>query len=265
MKIISWNVNWLRAVIKKWFLDFIQTEKPDILCLQEVKSFEHQIPAEVSFVLKDYDYIRHAWQRPWYAWTAIFYSKKLKVKTTKNSFNHNEFHEDGRLTELVFQDNDAKEVVLINWYFPNGWTRADGTEMLTYKLWFYDKIMNYINDLKSNWKNIIVCGDLNICHEEIDIARPKENQNSIWFLPIERNKITELLNLWYTDIFRYFYTDQKDIYSRWSYRAWARARNVGWRIDYFVTNNEYISNISDIKYLTNILWSDHCPISLTLQ
>jgi exodeoxyribonuclease-3 len=265
MKIISWNVNWLRAVVKKWFLDFIQSEKPDIVCLQEVKSFETQIPPEVNFILNDYNYIRHSWQRPWYAWTAIFYSKKLKIINSKNSFEDIEFHEDGRLTELAFQDINNKEVVLINWYFPNGWTRADGTEMLTYKLWFYDKIIKYIDDLKKKWKNIIICWDLNICHQEIDIARPKENQKSIWFLPIERNKITEVLNWWYIDIFRHFFPIQKDTYSWWSYRAWARVRNVGWRLDYFVTNNDYLSNIIDIKYLTHVLWSDHCPVSLFLK
>ena len=137
--------------------------------------------------------------------------------------------------------------------------------MLSYKLKFYDKLIDYANNLVKTWKNIIITWDFNICHTEIDIARPEANKKSIWFLPIEREKITELLNNWYIDTFRYFYPDQTDIYSWWSYRAGARTRNIGWRLDYFVVNDSFIKNIKDMEYMTNILWSDHCPIKLILD
>lgn len=260
MKIISWNVNWIRAVAKKWFKDFIRKENPDILCIQETKAFEEQFLKDV-WNIDWYDYVWHTWERAWYAWTAIFYKKELKIIDKKNHFEEIEhFHTDWRITEIKFEN-----FTLINWYFPNWWTRADWTEMLTYKLDFYTKIIDYLNlKVKSN-ENIILTWDLNICHTEIDIARPKENEKTIWFLPIEREKVTELLGNWYTDTFRYFYPDKIDTYSWWSYRAWARPRNVWWRLDYFVVNNSFLDNIKDMKYLTEVMWSDHCPILLELK
>ena len=287
MKIISWNVNWIRAVAKKWFKDFIENESPDILCLQETKAFEEQFLKEV-WNLEWYNYIWHTWTRAWYAGTAIFYKKDLKIKDTKNHFWEIEhFHEDGRITEVEFeyitkpllstgwpkglilspsQEKEAtNNVVLINWYYPNWWTRADGTEMVDYKLDFYNHVISYSNKLVEEWKNVVLTWDFNICHTEIDIARPKENENSIWFLPIERAKIWELLDNWYIDTFRYQYPNKTDTYSWWSYRAWARPRNVWWRIDYFVVNKSFIDNIIDTKYLYDVLWSDHCPIMLELK
>ena len=154
---------------------------------------------------------------------------------------------------------------MINGYFPNWWTRADWTEMLTYKLEFYDKLINYINSLVKEKKEVIITWDFNICHTEIDIARPKENENSIWFLPIERKKITELLENWYIDTFRYFYPEKVNVYSWWSYRWGARPRNVWWRLDYFVVNKAFIDKVSDMIYMTEIEWSDHCPIKLLLK
>lgn len=137
--------------------------------------------------------------------------------------------------------------------------------MLEYKLEFYDHLIQYVEWLKSQGKNIIMTGDFNIVHTEIDIARPKENVNSIGFLPIEREKISELFSYGYTDMFRHFYPDQLDTYSWWSYRAWARPRNVGWRIDYFVANNDFVEKIIDIRYMNEVMWSDHCPVMLELK
>lgn len=263
MKIISWNVNGIRAVAKKWFLEFFENEKPDILCIQETKAFEDQFLKEL-WEIPEYKYIWHTWTRPGYAWTAIFYKKDLKIIDLKNDFESSHFTEDWRVTEIEFSYKD-KHIVLLNWYFPNWWTRADGTEMLTYKLEFYDELIKYINNLVKQWKEVIITWDFNICHTEIDIARPKENENSIWFLPIEREKVSELLNNWYIDTFRYFYPEKLDVYSWWSYRAWARQRNVGWRIDYFVVNKNFIENVENIIYMTEILWSDHCPVKLILK
>ena len=260
MKIITWNVNWIRAVAKKWFKDFIKKESPDILAIQETKAFEQQFLKEV-WNLDWYDYVWHAWERPWYAGSAIFYKNPDYIIDTKKHFDDIEhFHTDWRITEIK-----TKDFILINWYFPNWWTRANWKEMLTYKLEFYNHIINYSNNLVKKWKNIILTWDFNICHTEIDIARPKENQNSIWFLPIERNKISELLNNWYIDAFRYFYTNKTDIYSWWSYRSRARPRNIWWRLDYFIVNKDFIEKIKDIEYLTDIMWSDHCPVKLILK
>lgn len=257
-------MNWIRAVAKKWFKDFVKKENPDILCIQETKAFEEQFLKEV-WEIEWYNYIWHSWEKAWYAWTAIFYKDKIKIIDKKNHFDEKEhFHIDWRVTEIEFE-KDWKNIVLFNGYFPNGWTRSDWTEMLSYKLDFYNHLINYTKSLKKKWKDFIITWDFNICHTEIDIARPKQNQNSIWFLPIEREKIWELINDWNIDVFRYKYPNKLDIYSWWSYRAWARKNNVWWRIDYFVVNNDFIDNIDDIEYLTNIMWSDHCPIMLKLK
>jgi len=274
MKIISRNVNWIRAVVKKWFVDFVKDENPDILCVQEVKAKEYQIPEEMHLLFSDYNYIRNSAERPWYAGTAIFYKKKLNLISSKVNFDGiNHFNSDWRLTELRFQfdwkgvvgsKNIWKEIVLLNNYFPNWWTRADWTEMLLYKLKYYDYFIDYIKSLENDWKIVISCGDFNICHEEIDIARPDANKNSIWFLPIERKKIGEIFDSWFVDVFRYFNPWLADQYTRWSYRAGARPRNVWRRLDYFVVSKKLLENIDSIGHLVNIYWSDHCPISLLL-
>jgi len=264
MKIISWNVNWIRAIAKKWFIDFIEKQNPDIFCLQETKAFESQFLKEV-WIIEWYDYIWHTWTRAWYAGTAIFWKKEIEIIDTKNDFwEIIHFHEDWRITELEFRYKE-KHIVLLNWYFPNGWDRADWSEMLSYKLEFYNHLKDYTRNLKNNWKDIIITWDFNICHREIDIARPKENVNSIWFLAIEREKIWEFIDDWNIDVWRYLNPTKADVYSWWSYRAGARPRNVWWRIDYFIVNANFIENIDDIKYITETKWSDHCPVSLKLK
>jgi len=272
MKITSRNVNWIRAVINKWFDEWFKKDNPDILCIQEPKAFEHQIPAELKFLINDYNYIRHTGKRPWYAGTAIFYKKNLKVISTKNHFwEIEQFHEDGRVVEIKFSIPGAKKnkkdlvFTLLNLYFPNWWTKADGTEMLTYKLEFYEKFIQYINALRANWENIITTWDFNICHKEIDIARPEENKNSIWFLPIEREKLDKLQKNWYVDVFRHLNPDLKDKYTRRSYRAWARPRNVWRRLDYFWISENVLALVKKMEHQDQVMWSDHCPISLELK
>lgn len=260
MKIISWNVNGIRAVIKKWFKEFLKEYNPDILCIQETKAFENQFLKEV-WPIWWYKYVWHAWTKKGYAWTAIFYKEDIKVLDTKNHFWKIEhFYTDGRITEVEFED-----FVLINGYFPNGGTKADGQEMLSYKLEFYDHLIHYVNTLVDNWKNVIITWDFNICHTEIDIARPKENKNSIWFLPEEREKFSKLLENGYIDTFRYLYPKKKDTYSWWSYRAWARSKNIWWRIDYFVVNKSFIEKVEDTIYLNQVMGSDHCPVMLKIK
>lgn len=261
MKITSWNVNWIRAVIQKDFFWWIQKDNPDILCLQEVKAFENQLPAEFKYMMKDYNRIWHAGEKPGYSWTAIFYKKTLDVVWSVSRFEEVEyFHTDGRVVELSFGD-----FVLLNIYFPNGWEKADGTEMLTYKLEFYHKFLEYIDKLKSQGKKVITTWDFNICHREIDIARPKENINSIWFLPIERAEMDRLIEHGYVDVFRHFNPELTDHYTRWSYRAWARPRNVWRRLDYFRVSGDVIPLVQRVIHQTAVEGSDHCPISLEVN
>ena len=264
MKILSWNVNWIRAVIQKWFFGWVKENDADIICLQEVKAFEIQIPSEIRFHMSDYDYLWHKWTRPWYAGTAIFFKKWIKIVEKKSDFPFHEFSDEGRVTELIFKQGEEK-IHLLNVYFPNGWDRADWTEMLSYKLDFYEKMRQYIQSIRDKWDEVIVCGDFNICHTEIDIARPKENENSIWFLPIERAEMDKLEDDGLVDVFRKLNPDLKNQYTRWSYRGWARQRNVGRRLDYFWISSNVFNDIQSMKHQTNILWSDHCPIELNMK
>jgi len=264
MKILSWNVNWIRAVIQKWFFDWMKENDADVICLQEVKAFEIQISSEIRFHLPDYDYLRHKWTRPWYAGTAIFYKKWIEIVEKKSGFPFHEFSDEGRVTEIAFKYEEGI-IHLLNVYFPNGWDRADGTEMLSYKLDFYEKMRQYIQWIRDNGEEVIICGDFNICHTEIDIARPKENENSIWFLPIERAEMDKLEDDGLVDVFRRLNPDLKDQYTWWSYRGWARERNVGWRLDYYWISPELFDTVESMEHQTNVKWSDHCPIVLNLK
>ena len=264
MKILSWNVNWIRAVIQKWFFGWVKENDADIICLQEVKAFEIQIPSEIRFHMSEYNYLRHKWTRPWYAGTAIFFKKWIKIVEKKLDFPFHEFSDEGRVTELIFKQGEEK-IHLLNVYFPNGWDRADWTEMLSYKLDFYEKMREYIQSIRDKWDEVIVCGDFNICHTEIDIARPKENENSIWFLPIERAEMDKLEDDGLVDVFRKLNPGLKDQYTWWSYRGWARQRNVGRRLDYFWISPNVFNDIQSMNHQTNILWSDHCPIELNMK
>jgi len=252
-------VNGIRSVVQKGFWDFVQSENPDVLCLQEVKAFYDQAPLEL-LQQKDYQIIWHNGTRPGYAGTAIFSKKTPSL--IKTIFPENdEFHIEGRVTEVRFD-----KLVILNIYFPNGGDRADGTEMLSYKLNFYASLFEYLRDLKAQDYQIIVTGDFNICHTPIDIANPEANKNSIGFLPIERAHLTRLRDEeGFTDVFRHFYPEQKNQYTWWSYRAGARARNVGWRLDFFWVSPNLIPYLNNIFHRDQVLGSDHCPVSLDLN
>lgn len=261
MKITSRNVNGIRAILNKGFLEWVQKDNPDVLCLQETKAFETQMPPELKYTLKDYGYVRHSGQTPGYAGTAIFYKDFPDVTETTSVFeNVPEFYADGRITQLK-----VGKTTILNIYFPNGGTRADGQEMLSYKLKFYDHFIKYVDGLVAAGQNVIMCGDFNICHREIDIARPKENADSIGFLPIERDKVSEFISHGYVDAFRYKHGDLPDKYTRRSYRAGARPRNVGRRIDYFFVSDNIKDKISNIYHQDSIEGSDHCPVSLEID
>ncbi len=238
----------------------MKKEDPDVLCLQETKAFHHQMPPELRTMAMT-NICRHAWERPGYAGTAIF-SKNAFIASC-NTFDHSKkFHEDGRITEAEIAD----KILLINGYFPNGWTRADGTEMLSYKLAFYDELEEYLLGKMKEGYEIILTGDMNIVHTEIDIARPKENQKSIWFLPVERKRIEDFMKTcWLTDMFRHYHPEKIDEYTRWSYRAGARERNVGRRIDYFMLSPWLIDKAVSFRHRQDIMWSDHCPVELVID
>lgn len=260
MKIFSWNVNGIRAIEKKGFINIIEKENPDFICLQETKAFLDQIPKTIKDI--PYHIVWHDGIRPGYAGTAIFSKNEAEVSQTTFK-KYPKFHEDGRVTEAIFND-----VTLLNIYFPNGNDRANGKEMLTYKMEFYDELLEYIKNLKKKGREkILIVGDFNIAHTEIDIARPKENENTIGFTLLERKKFTEFLkkgNL--IDIFRHKNPDKKDEYTWWSYRAiGARERNVGWRIDYAVCTKELLPSIQSIEHRKDIEGSDHCPIVVRLK
>ncbi len=268
MKILSRNLNGIRAVLKKGLIDFLQKESPDIFCVQETKAFEDQLPVSLTDRLteNDYDRCRHDGTRAGYAGTAIFWKKSVLGEVVATSaFENDKFHEDGRITQVDFTLADQK-ISLLNGYFPNGGTRADGTEMLSYKLAFYDELIAYINDLQSQGKQVIVLGDYNICHTRIDIARPDANENSIGFLPIEREKVSEYLDKTGTiDVFRHFHPDLTDEYTWRSYRGGARSRNVGRRIDYVTVSEPLVDHIESFRHRQEVMGSDHCPVEIVLQ
>lgn len=259
MKIATRNVNGIRAIADKWFADRLLQEDIDILCIQEPKAFVTQIPMTIAHLRESYNHIWHESSTPWYAGSAIIYKKSLWPISWTSYFEwHSQLMDDGRTTEIRLWTTK-----IINCYFPNGSPRADGREMLWYKLSFYETMVSYIQSCQADGFEVIVTGDFNICHREIDIARPKENENSIGFLPIERAKIWRLMDTCdLTDMFRHLYPDLRDKYTRRSYRAGARPRNVGRRLDYMMVSPWLISTIHDCIHYDQTLWSDHCPVMI---
>lgn len=249
MKIATRNVNGIRAVADKGFTDRVRTYDFDIVCIQEPKAFEHQIPTSLQSLSYDYHYVRHAGNRPGYAGTAIFYKQKFGNLTGSNSFaGFDVLSDDGRITELTIGD-----LKIINGYFPNGGTRADGTEMLSYKLGFYDTIIDYITQQHQGGFYTITTGDFNIVHTAIDIARPKENENTIGFLPVERAKIaTFMQETTSLDMRRHLHPETLDAYTRRSYRAGARPRNIGRRIDYMMVDQRLSDQIITCEHQDQI-------------
>lgn len=258
MKIISWNVNGIRSVAKKGFLAWMKKENADIYCLQETKAFPHQLEAN----LREPDGYHASWhlgERPGYAGTVTF-SKDKPLSVTLEFKGHPYFHDHGRIVETGF-----KNFTLFNVYFPNGSPRANGQEMLSYKLNFFNEFFKLMEERRKTGQRVIACGDFNVCHHEIDIARPKENAGSIGFLPIERAALDKIVAGGYIDVFRHFYPDRTGAYTWWSFRSAARQRNVGWRLDYFFVSSDLLGCLKNIRHETEITASDHCPVVLELQ
>jgi exodeoxyribonuclease-3 len=253
MKIISWNVNGLRAIVNKGFLDYLKKEQPDILCLQETKLQEDQIPEELQHFNEYHAYWNFA-ERKGYSGTVIF--TKTEPIEVANGLGIPEFDTEGRTIIATFPT-----FVLINCYFPNG---QMSEERLQHKLKFYDAMLSKMQEIRKSGKHIILCGDVNTAHHPIDLANPKANETTSGFLPIEREWLDKLLASGYVDTFRHF-NQEPEQYTWWTYRFGARKRNVGWRIDYFFVNQEFIDAIQKSYIRAEILGSDHCPIGIDLE
>ncbi len=255
-KFISWNVNGIRAVDKKEALKWIDEANVDLLGVQETKSTKEQIPD--SIFEKNYKtFFASQSAIKGRSGTAIFTDIEPFFTSTCDSVD---VLDEGRINELHFNIND-KKIAFFNVYFPNGQSKE---ERLVYKMEFYDRFLEHCENLRKEGFSIIVCGDVNTAHKEIDLARPKANEKTSGFLPMERDWITKFLDLGYIDTFRLVNGDEKDKYSWWSYRANARANNVGWRIDYFYVSEDLKDFVKDAYILDDVLGSDHCPIGLEM-
>jgi exodeoxyribonuclease-3 len=252
LEIYSWNVNGLRAAVRKNFLEFIEDEDPDILAIQETKLQEEQIPEEVKNLSQYHQYWNFAEKRG-YSGVAVF--TKQKPEKVEYTIGDADYDAEGRLLILYFSD-----FVLLNCYFPNG---KMSEERLQYKLNYYDKMFNLMQKLRKAGHNVVVCGDYNTAHKEIDLANPERNKDISGFLPIERKWLDKLVNNDWVDTFRQF-NQQPGQYSWWTYRFGARKRNAGWRIDYFFVNKDFMSKVKDAFIRQDIMGSDHCPIGVEL-
>lgn len=253
MKIISWNVNGLRANVKKGGLDWLVNESPDIFCLQETKASPEQLPEEIKNVPGYHSYFDIPKQKKGYSGVAIY--SKVKPESVEYIMGIPELDDEGRLIAAYY-----KGFVLLNVYFPNG---GGGPERLDYKMRFYDAFLKYIDSLRKKGYEVIFCGDVNTAHTEKDIARAKENANHTGFLPSERAWIDTVLSRGYSDIWRKLHPD-KIQYSWWDMKSFARDRNIGWRIDYFFISEGLVGKVRRAVIRDEVLGSDHCPISLDI-
>lgn len=256
-KFISWNVNGIRAVDKKEALKWVDEANIDLLGIQETKSMKSQIPD--SIFDKEYKTLFASESAiKGRSGTALFTDIETTFECNCPSVD---VLDEGRINEVHFTLGE-KDIAFFNVYFPNGQSKD---ERLTYKMEFYDRFLEHCENLKKEGKSIIVCGDVNTAHTEIDIARPKANEKTSGFLPMERDWITKFLEHGYIDTFRLVNGDIKDKYSWWSYRANARGNNVGWRIDYFYISEDLKDFVKDAYILDEIMGSDHCPIGLEIE
>lgn len=252
IRILSWNVNGLRAIYRKDFLKWFLEEKPDILCVQETKANIDQLPSALKKIEGYHTYYTSA-ERKGYSGVALY--TRIKPKKFEEGLGIEEFDVEGR-TQIA----DYGNFILFNVYFPNG---KMSKERLQYKLDFYDALLEYIDEHKDGGRNIVVCGDLNTAHKEIDLARPKENEKISGFLPVERAWIDKFISHGYVDTFRMF-NQESEQYTWWSYRTRARERNVGWRLDYFFVNKGFINNVKSSYILSDVMGSDHCPVGIDI-
>ena len=250
MKLISWNVNGIIACVGKNFMEFFNEVDADIFCLQETKLQENQIDLQLEGYYQYWNYAK----KKGYSGTSIFTKKEpLNVIYGMGIEEHDQ---EGRLITLEFED-----FYMVTVYTPNSQSEL---KRLNYRMKWEDDFKKYLKELDKK-KPVIVCGDLNVAHKEIDLKNPKTNRKNAGFTDEERNKFTELLNAGFIDTFRYFYPTEENIYSWWSYRFKAREKNAGWRIDYFCVSEKMKDRLESAKIHTEVLGSDHCPVELIIK
>ncbi len=250
MKLISWNVNGIRACVNKNFMEFFNEVDADIFCLQETKLQENQIDLNLDGYHQYWNYAK----KKGYSGTAIF--TKNKPISVTYGIGIEEHDQEGRVITLEFD-----EFYMVTVYTPNS---QNELKRLDYRMQWEDDFRNYLVELDSK-KPVIVCGDLNVAHKEIDLKNPKTNRKNAGFTDEERNKFTKFLDSGFIDTFRYFYPDKENIYSWWSYRFKAREKNAGWRIDYFCTSERLKDRLVSASIYTEVLGSDHCPVELVIK
>lgn len=250
MKLISWNVNGLRACVGKGFIDFLTKENADIFCIQETKLQEGQIDLDLPGY---YQYWNYA-EKKGYSGTAIF--TKIQPSSVFYGIGVEEHDHEGRVITLEYED-----FYIITVYTPNS---QEGLARLAYRMKWEEDFLSYLKKLEEH-KPVIFCGDLNVAHKEIDLKNPKSNRKNAGFSDEERAKFSILTESGFLDTFRYFYPDMEGIYSWWSYRFSARAKNAGWRIDYFLVSDGLKDRLEDAVIYTEVMGSDHCPVGLILK
>lgn len=250
MRLISWNVNGIRACLQKGFLDFFNQEIPDIMCIQETKLQEGQLELELEGYFQYWNYA----DKKGYSGTAIF--TKIEPSNISYGIGIDEHDHEGRVITLEFDD-----YYVVTVYTPNA---QRGLARLDYRMQWEKDFLDYLAGLEEN-KPVLFCGDLNVAHKEIDLKNPGSNRKNAGFTDEERSKMDEVIKHGFIDTYRYFYPDQEDAYTWWSYMFNARSKNVGWRIDYFCVSNCLKDRLADAVIYSDILGSDHCPIGLELK
>ena len=253
MKIVSYNINGIRAALRKGLDEWLIATSPDIVCLQEIKAREEQFDTTV-FTDLGYHCYWYSAQKPGYSGTAIL--SKIKPESVSYGMNHESYDNEGRVIRA-----DFKTFSIISVYMPSG---SSGDLRQEFKMTFLDDFRNYITELSQQIPHLIIAGDYNICHQAIDIHNPQRNQKTSGFLPEEREWLTSFMNVGFIDTFRHFNQDPHH-YSWWSYRANARAKNLGWRIDYLLASSCMKSRLSRAAILSQAKHSDHCPVLLELS
>ena len=250
MKLVSWNVNGLRAAMGKGFMDFLNSEDPDVICIQETKMQREQ----ANFELTGYHEYWNSAEKKGYSGTAIF--SKIEPISVTYDIGVEEHSHEGRVITAEYE-----KFYLVCVYTPNA---QNELKRIDYRMSWEDAFRNYLCELKKT-KPVVVCGDMNVAHNPIDLKNPKANIGNAVFSYEERGKFTELLASGFVDTFRHLYPDTVDAYSWWSYRMKARERNVGWRIDYFLVSEDFVESVQDSKILADVMGSDHCPVELLLN
>jgi len=251
MKIISWNVNGIRAVLKKNFVEFIQEHNPDILCLQETKAKPEQV--DLPLDLAGYKTYFYSAEKPGYSGTAIF-SKEEPIEVS-HGLGIDSLDHEGRVITAEYAD-----YYLVTVYTPNA---QNELARIDFRMTWDEAFLKYVQDLEKT-KPVIFCGDLNVAHNEIDLARPKPNVGKPGFSDQERSAFNKIVDAGFVDTFRHFHPETTEAYSWWSYRGGARSKNVGWRIDYFCVSQSLIEQLNSATILADVLGSDHCPVQIEL-